>query len=90
MTSEKKSLLLGQLQEAIDLAVAESGRIGEIVEEMRRWGFDLTLMIESTVTLSPINAQAPDAKAEARGSAKDEIDLTSEDLEFLRGLKVAA
>ena len=36
MTSEKKSFLLAQLQEAIDEAVSESGRIGEIIDEMKR------------------------------------------------------
>jgi hypothetical protein len=53
MTSEKKSFLLAQLQEAIDEAVSESGRVSSIVEEMKRHGYDLCLMLESTVTISP-------------------------------------
>src|ERR1700691_2330127 len=53
MTSEKKSFLLGQLQEAIDEAISESGRINEIIDQMKRYGFDVMLMLESTVTISP-------------------------------------
>jgi hypothetical protein len=101
MTSEKKSFLLGQLQEAIDEAVSESGRVGEIVEEMKRSGYDLCLMLESTVTISPLeggNMDAEgkmDAEPEPRAASKvsasnGEITLTAEDLEFLQELNIAA
>jgi len=87
MTSEKKSFLLGQLQQAIDEAVSESGRVGEIVEEMRRGGFDLYLMLESTVTISPLE----DNSASARRESDDcDIELTAEDLAFLQELNIAA
>jgi len=101
MTSEKKSFLLGQLQEAIDEAVSESGRVGEIVEEMKRSGYDLCLMLESTVTISPLDGgnmdaeRQMDAEPEPRVASKvsasnGEITLTAEDLEFLQELNIAA
>jgi len=85
MTSEKKSFLLGELQKAIDEAVSESGRVSHIVEEMRRGGFDLYLMLESTVTISPIEASAD----RAEGPAEDHVELTAEDLAFLQELNIA-
>jgi len=95
MTSEKKSFLLGQLQEAIDEAVSESGRVGDIIEEMKRSGFDLCLMLESTVTISPTGDHQSDVEPEPRlGSnvpaSRGEIALTAEDLEFLQELNIAA
>jgi hypothetical protein len=90
MTSEKKSFLLGQLQEAIDQAVSESGRICDIIEEMKRGGYDLCLMLESTVTISPTEENQPDAVPEPRLEAPVEIDLTEADLEFLQELNIAA
>lgn len=87
MTSEKKSFLLGQLQEAIDQAVTESGRVGDIIEEMKRGGYDLCLMLESTVTISPIEDSAADAP---QALSNGEIALTEEDLEFLQELNIAA
>ena len=95
MTSEKKSFLLGQLQEAIDEAVSESGRVGEIVEEMKRSGYDLCLMLESTVTISPLEEGKIDAEPEPRvasemSASNGEITLTAEDLEFLQELNIAA
>jgi hypothetical protein len=90
MTSEKKSFLLAQLQEAIDEAVSESGRIGDIIAEMKRGGYDLCLMLESTVTISPTEDHQSDALPEPRLISKGEVDLTAEDLAFLQELNIAA
>ncbi len=96
MTSEKKSFLLGQLQEAIDQAVSESPRINEIIEEMKRGGYDLCLMLESTVTISANDDHHPDDDVPGPRLVSDapasrgEIQLTDADLEFLQELNIAA
>ena len=90
MTSAKKSFLLAQLQEAIDEAVSESGRIGEIIAEMREGGYDLCLMLESTVT---IVRRKTTSRMQCRNhgwQSPVEIDLTEADLEFLQELNIAA
>ena len=93
MTSDKKSFLLAQLQDAIDQAVSESGRIGEIVEEMKRCGYDLCLLLESTVTISPTEEPTSDAVPEPRlaaeATATGEFELTDQDLEFLQEMNIA-
>jgi hypothetical protein len=66
MTSERKSFLLGQLQAAIDEAVSDSGRVSAIVDEMKHSGYDLCLLLESTVTISPTEGYEPDAVPEPR------------------------
>lgn len=88
MTSEKKSFLLGQLQQAIDEAVSESARIGEIVEELRRCGYDLNLMLESTISVSPMESRVQDVEIEPRRARAGEIRFTEDDLDFLRDMKV--
>jgi hypothetical protein len=94
MTSEKKSFLLAQLQEAIDEAVSESGRVSEIVEEMKHCGYDLCLLLESTVTISPTEGYDPDAVPEPRlesfEASGNEFALTDEDLNFLQEMNIAA
>jgi hypothetical protein len=94
MTSEKKSFLLAQLQKAIDEAVSESGHVGAIVEEMKRCGYDLCLLLESTVTISPTQGYEPDAMPEPRLAAEPEtgndFELTDEDLHFLQEMNIAA
>ena len=90
MTSEKKSFLLGQLQEAIDQAVSESPRICDIIEEMKRGGYDLCLMLESTVTISANDEYQPETVPEHRMISDAPIELTDADLEFLQELNIAA
>lgn len=94
MTSEKKTFLLAQLQEAIDEAVTESGRISDVIEEMKRCGYDLCLMLESTVTLSPTDDQH-DAVPEPRLTChtptyRRDVELTDADREFLQELSIVA
>jgi len=94
MTSEM-NLLLEKLQEAIDEAIADSGRISAIVEEMKRSGYDTCLILESSVAISPVavspmdETQPPDTVPEPRLASTGEIELTTEDLEFLQELNIA-
>ena len=90
MTSEKKSFLLAQLQEAIDEAVSESGRVSEIVEEMKRSGFDLCLMLESTVTISPNEECRSDIPPQPPLASSGNVELSAEDLQFLQEMNIAA
>jgi hypothetical protein len=95
MTSEKKSFLLAQLQKAIDEAISESNKIGEVIDEMKRSGYDLCLMLESTVTIAPSEDRPFDALPEPRLTSNSsapvgEIALTDDDLEFLQELNIAA
>lgn len=82
MTSEKKSLLLAQLQEAIDEAISDSPRVSEVVAEMKLAGYDLCLILESTVAITPNEEHQTDGVPEPM--------LTDEDLEFLHELNIAA
>ncbi len=95
MTSEKKSFLLAQLQKAIDEAISESDQIGEVIDEMKRCGYDLCLMLESTVTIAPSEDRPFDALPEPRltsnrSASVGEMTLTDDDLEFLQELNIAA
>jgi hypothetical protein len=99
MTSEM-NLLLDRLQEAIDEAISGSDRISAIVAEMQRAGYDLCLVVESSATISPIegtspmeeDTQSPDCIAEPRHASASncEIEMTGDDLAFLREMNIAA
>jgi hypothetical protein len=55
---------------------------------MKRSGYDLCLMLESTVTLNANEDREPEAAPEPLISG--EVHLTAEDLEFLQELSIAA
>jgi hypothetical protein len=100
MTSEM-NVLLERLQEAIDQAISDSGRINSIVDEMKKSGYDVCLIVESSAAISPVgvspidDTQPPDSVPDPRLvsnvlSATGEIELTGEDMAFLRELNIAA
>jgi hypothetical protein len=89
MTSEM-NVLLEKLQEAIDEAIAESGPINAIVDEMKRCGFDLSLVLESSVAISPIEETHPaDSVPDPQLKSTGHVELTREDLDFLHELNIS-
>jgi hypothetical protein len=88
--------LVEQLGSAIDESIAESGRIGEIVQEMEQAGYDLTLVLEATMRFTPKGPGAEQESVEMQVdssvsglTATARFDLTPQDEEFLQSLKVA-
>jgi hypothetical protein len=88
--------LVQQLGTAIDESIAQSEGIAAIVQDMERAGYDLTLVLEATMRLSPKNKPADGETPEAEFDASlpvltpsGKFDLTLEDQEFLQALKVA-
>jgi hypothetical protein len=94
MTSNLKSLL-GQVQGAVDEAVAESARMGNLVAEMKRTGYDLCLVLESIVTITPTDVLHCDAVPESTLASHGlpspgDLKLTDADRTFLQELKISA
>jgi hypothetical protein len=94
MTSEM-NVLLDRLQEAIDEAISDSSRIGAIVSEMQKSGYDLCLIVESSAAISPIEDTqlpifVPDPSLMSNETASTgEIELTSDDLAFLQEMNIS-
>lgn len=78
--------LVQRLGEAIHDSVAESEQIGGVVQEIRRYGFDVLLMLEATIGLNQVDS----ADAES-GETDGESDgtFTAQDVHFLRSLRIA-
>jgi hypothetical protein len=95
MTTEM-NVLLERLQEAIDEAISDSGSVNAIVDEMKRIGYDVCLIVESSAAISPVavspseDTRVPDFVPDPRLTSTGEIRLTTDDLTFLQDLKIAA
>jgi hypothetical protein len=88
--------LVEQLGTAIDETIAESGRIGEIVQEMERAGYDVTLVLEATMRFTPKEQTEGQEACELHFDSSQaglvptgRFDLTPQDEEFLQSLKVS-
>lgn len=81
--------LIQQLGEAIHESVIESEQIAGVVQDIRKHGFDVLLMLEATIGLNEVpqkNADAAEGEAEAGGAPGE---FTRQDRDFLRSLRIS-
>ena len=85
--NKRVKALIQQLGEAIHESVSESEGIAGVVREIREEGFDVMLMLEATIGLNEVGA---DAEAAAEGGADGEPGtFTRNDVSFLRSLRIS-
>ncbi|HEX3940436.1 MAG TPA: hypothetical protein VHX11_03040 [Acidobacteriaceae bacterium] len=83
--------LIQQLGEAIHESVSESEQISEVVEDIRRQGFEVLLMLEATIGLNEVERQ-PASGVGARSSKKQQAagkHFSAQDVHFLRSLRIS-
>ena len=88
MTSRLRELIQ-QLGEAIHESVIESEQIAGVVQDIRKHGFDVLLMLEATIGLNEVAAK--EAGQSETGSEEGGADgpFTPNDLHFLRSLRIS-
>ena len=91
MTSRLRELIQ-QLGEAIHESVIESEQIAGVVQDIRKHGFDVLLMLEATIGLNEVAAKEAEQGARlGSGSAEEGVDgpFTQTDLHFLKSLRIS-
>ena len=78
--------LIQQLGEAIHESVIESEQISGVVQNIRRHGFEVVLMLEATIGLNDITAEE---EAEAEAEQEESGAFTSHDVNFLKSLRIS-
>jgi hypothetical protein len=78
--------LIQQLGEAIHESVIESEQIAGVVQDIRRHGFDVLLMLEATIGLNEVSLKEAGDPA---GDTAEEGTFTPNDLHFLRSLRIS-
>ncbi len=95
--------LIQKLGEAIHETVSESEDIASVVQDIRKQGFDVLLMLEATIGLNEVEQQPGVAVTQPKrltaggGSASEENaneaetagGFTTQDVNFLRSLRIA-
>jgi hypothetical protein len=90
MTSRLRELIQ-QLGEAIHESVIESEQIAGVVQDIRRHGFDVLLMLEATIGLNEVSAASKKGEEGENGNdaAGDAGSFTQNDLHFLKSLRIS-
>jgi hypothetical protein len=84
--NQKVKNLIQKLGEAIHESVSESEDIAGVVKNIREQGFDVLLMLEATIGLNEVEAEA-----EESSDAVEDADgpFTRNDLTFLKSLRIS-
>ena len=77
--------LIQQLGKAIHDSVSESEQISEVVQDIRKQGFDVLLMLEATIGLNEIEDETEEKD---EGDEVIEGSFTRNDLTFLKSLRI--
>ena len=85
MTSRLRELIQ-QLGEAIHESVIESEQIAGVVQDIRKHGFDVLLMLEATIGLNEVSAKEAHSGGE---EAEGETRFTEHDRDWLRSLRIS-
>src|SRR5271168_5348970 len=87
--------LIQKLGEAIHETVSESEDIASVVQDIRKQGFDVLLMLEATIGLNEVEQQPKQLTSAASGgdveagAVDSATGFTTQDVNFLRSLRIA-
>jgi hypothetical protein len=87
LTSRLKELIQ-QLGEAIHESVIESEQIAGVVQDIRKYGFDVLLMLEATIGLNEVGAKSSEA-TDGGDATGESAPFTPNDLSFLKSLRIS-
>jgi hypothetical protein len=85
--NQKVKKLIQKLGEAIHESVSESEDIAGVVKNIREQGFDVLLMLEATIGLNEVEAEAEESPEDSVEAA--EGPFTPNDLSFLKSLRIS-
>jgi hypothetical protein len=86
--NQKVKNLIQKLGEAIHESVSESEDIAGVVKNIREQGFDVLLMLEATIGLNEVEAEADESEKLLESSESGEGPFTPNDLTFLKSLRI--
>jgi hypothetical protein len=84
--NQKVKNLIQKLGEAIHESVSESEDIAGVVKNIREQGFDVLLMLEATIGLNEVEADAVESDTDDETA---EGPFTRNDLTFLKSLRIS-
>jgi hypothetical protein len=78
--------LIQQLGEAIHESVIESEQIAGVVQDIRKHGFDVLLMLEATIGLNEVTKEL---ESGGEDGVEGEAPFSQNDREWLRSLRIS-
>ena len=87
--------LMKELGEAINQSLSDSDQIAEVISRIKADGYDVFLVLEATIGFNERESEekprrrASLSKAQAESKDPPELEVTSQDLKFLKSLRIS-
>ncbi len=79
--------LMKELGEAINHSLSDSDQIAEVMARIKAGGYDVFLVLEATIGLN--EREVDEQPAVARHKGPPDLEVTSQDIKFLKSLRIA-
>lgn len=81
--------LVKELGDAINLSLADSDQIAEVISRIKQQGYDVFLVLEATVGVNR-REEAPEENIPSIGPGKEaELQVNAQDVRFLKSLRIS-
>ena len=81
--------LMKELGSAINDTLSNSDRISEAIAKIRSSGYDVFLVLEATIGFNRRNETADESAETVGFDGEAELNITSQDVKFLKSLKIS-
>lgn len=79
--------MMKDLGDAINNSLSDSEQIAEVISRIKAGGYDVFVVLEATIGFNQHN-EDDEAASPQLSSSSDEMKMTSQDLKFLKSLRI--
>lgn len=81
--------MMKELGDAINNSLSDSDQIAEVISRIKAGGYDVFVVLEATIGFNERDADQSETAPVDRQSAGSDFELTSQDLKFLKSLRIS-
>ena len=86
---EQLKQLMKEMSEAINASLSESERIGEVIGNIKHAGYDVFLVVETTIGFNRREESIKKEPLKSVTNPSGRVRLTTQDAKFLKALKIS-
>ena len=81
--------LVKELGDAINLSLADSDQIAEVISRIKQQGYDVFLVLEATVGVNRRDEAPEDNVQSIRSNKEADLEINAQDVRFLKSLRIS-
>jgi hypothetical protein len=87
MVDKRLKNMMKELGDAINNSLSDSEQIADVISRIKAGGYDVFVVLEATIGFNQ-PGEEPEKPAMAESATSAELEMTSQDLKFLKSLRI--